>query len=169
MTVPSSGLLAVCVFLPFVKVCGKPMVALQFPMFWTPYIAAGLILGAALSLPRAFAVLSLLLRIALWLSLGIWGFFGVGNAMDGGAPTVWTPLSVAAGIGILIAVLTADIDERVIARCGVAAGAAAAVWFAGVWASPDGLVGAAVSLVAACAMAVGCLWWYFEVPEGGPE
>src|SRR5690349_14156699 len=72
-TLPSSLVLVVCLFLPTLKVCGKPTTPLEFPMFWTPYLVALLVFLAALAAPWRLLAHAIALRIVLVLTFAGWG------------------------------------------------------------------------------------------------
>lgn len=158
---PSSTLLVVCLFLPFMTVCGKATLALEWPMFYTPYAIGGLVFAAALSRPRAFWALALALRIIIWLTVAVWAWIAMVAASE--HVNGWLIVSCLCVAGLVAAVFTRGPSEAVIARCGTVAGAASTAWFIAVATSTGGLYGAGVAAVAASVMAVGCAWWWFEV------
>jgi hypothetical protein len=163
--------LVVCLFLPFMTVCGKPTVAAQWPMFYSPYVVAALVFVAALAGPRSRSlwVVALAMRIVIWCTVAAWCF--VAMVVVSAAPLldVWSVLSFVSAVWLVFAVFARGEPEQVIARCGMAAGAASAVWFAGVAMSPRGLYGAAVAMVASAVMSAGCAWWSYEARPPEPR
>jgi hypothetical protein len=162
LTLPSSTVVFVCLFLPFLRVCGEPTPALAWPMFYSPYVVAALVFGAALAGPRALWGLALALRIVIWATVASWCFVAMVVVSVDPTVDVWSVLSFASAVWLVFAVFARGRPELVIARCGAAAGGASAVWFAGVATSPSGLYGAAISMVAAAVMGLGSAWWCHE-------
>jgi hypothetical protein len=152
----------VCLLLPFVNMCGQPMIAAELPMFYSPYVVAALVFAAALARPRSLWGLALALRIVIWCTVGAWCFVAMVAVSAAPLLDVWSVLSFASAVWLVFAVFARGEPERVIARCGTAAGAASALWFAGVATSPEGLYGATVAMVASSVMAAGCAWWSYE-------
>ena len=155
-------MLVVCLFLPFMRVCGEPTPALAWPMFYSPYAVAALLFGAALARPRSLWGLALALRAVIWLTVAAWCFAAMVVVSIDHTIDVWSVLSFASAAWLVFAVFAHGRPEQVVARCGAAAGAASAVWFAGVATSSQGLYGAAISMVASAVMGLGCAWWWYE-------
>src|SRR5439155_15369868 len=74
LALPTGILLAVCLFLPTVRVCGSPTYPITVPPFWTPYLLGiGVaILGGARTL-RGLRVGLIFVDVVMGLSVGGWG------------------------------------------------------------------------------------------------
>jgi len=161
LTLPSSTLLVICIFLPTLEVCGKATAPIEWPMFWTPYVIAGLVFAAALVNPARLGGLAIALRVIIGLT-GL-GFAAPGLLADpselGLAHFVGTGI-----VGILIATIVtpARTPESMVARCGVIASAGSLVWFAALSTDNHVLFGAYVSIVATSAMLIACAWWWLD-------
>ncbi|HEU0032714.1 MAG TPA: hypothetical protein VFQ53_18915 [Kofleriaceae bacterium] len=158
ITLPSSAVMIVCWFLPVVRVCGKPTIPLEWPMFWTPYVVAGLVFAAALVRPWSLRGIAIALRVIIGLTVVGFGtlvmFDGEGFALVGiGALTITIVLAIT---------LPAKSDEAMCARCGFFVALPSCLWFGAIALDKDALFGAYLSFAAAIAMWIGCAWWWGE-------
>ncbi|MEO8703912.1 MAG: hypothetical protein ABI867_27935 [Kofleriaceae bacterium] len=161
LTLPSSTLLVICMFLPVLRVCGQPTAMIEWPIFWTPYIVAALVFAAALVLPSRLAALALAIRIIVGITLAgfIWPFFMV-------SPGDYN-LLVACGVvaimlGIAAIAIPAHTPEVMVARLGIVTGLAALPWFIALAIDHDAMWGARVSVVAAAVFVASCGVWWLE-------
>ncbi len=131
-------------------------------MFWTPYVVAGLVFFAALASPRTGRGSAIAMRAILGVTLVGFGLPGLATVgFEGHNVEELVPLACAALLTATI-VIPARGPEVMASRCGAVTGAISAIWFGALVADRDALFGATVSLGAAIAMAVGCLWWWLE-------
>jgi hypothetical protein len=152
LTVPSSGLLAICLALPLFSQCGHPVYPIQLPPLWGPYLF-GVVFGLAALSPRVRSY-ALGLKIIVWATLLGMGFlFAIGG--------VGQILAIALAVWMALATL-GDRSERTVARIGLAAGVSFAAWFGALSLDKDAMLGAFVSAIASIGVALGSLWWWFE-------
>lgn len=160
VTLPSSAVLVVCLFLPAIKVCGKPIVPAQMPMFWSPYVIAAIVFAAALVRPWRLFGLALATRIVLALTIG---GFTMSFALEGHGNELHA--AIAAGLVVLTGLAIgwpARTHELMMARVGLYSAAGSVVWFALLATDRGALFGVFVSAIAAAGMALGCAWWWLE-------
>lgn len=160
VTLPSSAVLVVCLFLPAMEVCGKPVIPAQVPMFWSPYVIAAIVFAAALVRPWRLFGLALATRLLIGITVG---GFAAAFALE--THTRALDAALTAGVLALTALaigLPARNHELMMARVGLYAGAGSTVWFALLATDRAALVGVHVSVVAAAGMALGCAWWWIE-------
>lgn len=150
-------LLFVCMFLPAVKGCGEPVVPLEMPAFWHPYIYG-----------LAFAAIALA-RTARAVLLGVIALRALATLIMLAA-TVMLAFNPAIGVvqGVLGVMLLATVgvdgaSERRLAATAVMVGGVSAAWFALWCASPDALLGVYLSLGSALGLFVGGLVWAAEL------
>jgi hypothetical protein len=166
ITLPSTSLLVVCMFLPTIRVCHTESSPIEWPWFWTPYVVAALVFAAALTRPQALWGMVLALRIILGATLGGWAViaFGIFSFADA------EPTYALAGLlacAIIAALVVESRLEVMIARIGAATAAGTIWWSYLLVSSSHALWGAHVSLGASIAMAVGCAWWWYEAETSG--
>lgn len=146
-------------FLPAVKVCGKPMAPVEFPPMLTPYLLAALVFAAVWIRPWQLYPIGLTIRLVFGISatmLCLW-------AVEGLAPQPITvvPLIILV-LALVVVVVPARSHELMVARVAVIAGGASALWFAMLATDEDMLYGIHVSLVASIGMTLGSAWWWLE-------
>lgn len=161
ITLPSTTLVVVCMFLPTIRVCHTESAPIAWPWFWSPYVVAALVFAAALMRPQALWGMVLALRIILGATLGGWAViaFGIFSLADA------EPTYAIAGLvaSVIIAALVVESKlEVMVARIGAATAAGTIWWSYLLVSSEHALWGASVSLGASIAMCVGCVWWWYE-------
>jgi len=168
LTLPSSTLLVICIFLPTLEVCGKATAPIEWPMFWTPYVIAGLVFAAALVNPARLGGLAIALRVIIGLT--VLGFAVPGLLIEHPEPGLAHLVGMGI-VGILIATIVtpARTPESMVARCGVIASAGSLVWFAALVTDNHALFGAYISIVAASTMLIACVWWWIDVAIANRE
>jgi hypothetical protein len=162
LTLPSTAVVVICIFLPTLRVCGEATAPVEWPIFWTPYVIAALVFAAALVRWRDVAGLAIAIRVILGVTLVGFGLPALAEFQLARFEAV--QLIPLASVPILITtiVLPARTPESMVARCGAVAGAISAAWFAMLATDKDAMIGAYLSLGAAIAMAAGCVWWWVE-------
>ena len=168
LTLPSSSVVVLALFLPFFKVCGEPKLAIQLPMFCSPHVIAALVFAATLARPRAHGAYALALRIIIWITVAVFLYIAMNAFADGDLLEPLPLLGLVALVGLVSAVFSRGEPEVVVARCGASAGVTSVLWFGAVALSKDGLWGAWVSAIAASAMTIGCGWWWYEAEARVP-
>jgi hypothetical protein len=159
LTLPSSALIVICMFLPIVEVCGKPMYPVEFPPIWTPYVIAVLVFVAAMIRPHRLYALVLGIRLVFGITATIFCLWAVDELAP--EPITLLPIAILA-LSLAIVVIKARTHELMAARVGAVSSAAGAIWFGMISTDPDALFGAQVSVLATIALAIGCVWWWIE-------
>lgn len=165
LTGTSGVLLFACLFLPAVEGCDRPIVPLDAPAFWPPYLYGLVFAFAALVRTRrglvgaiyALRALSLIViggGIAIAIAAGPGGAFVVVYGSLLLATTGWTGAS-----------------EHRLAMTAIATASTSSVWFAMWSCTPAALLGVKLSLASALGLLVGSLAWIREArtsPRASP-
>lgn len=162
LTGTSSLALFVCLFVPAVDGCSTPIVPLDAPPFWVPYLFGGAFVVAALARTRlGYSIATLAVRLLAWLVI-------VGGlSMLGVAPALGV-IELALGLLFLAAIGWRGSSEHRLALALVAVGATSSLWFA-LWSlTPGALLGVYLSLASALGLFVGGLVWFAELEPLAP-
>lgn len=150
-------LLFVCLFLPAVRGCHEPVVPLEVPPFWAPYLYGLVFAAIALArTDRGLAAGVTMLRILAWLVL-----------VGGCAMLVTFPpigvIEVLLGILLFATIGWHAASERRIAATAIMIGAIGTAWFA-LWAClPDALIGSYLALASSIGVFLGGMVWLGEL------
>jgi hypothetical protein len=155
LALPAGVVLALCIFLPALRVCGSPTYPIAVPPFWSPYVlGVGVAwLAGARSLRGAAAAL-VFVKVVMLLTVVGWGVVASAS-LDG------LPFGLAFfAIGALFFAVThgGPVEERA-ARATIATGVLCTAWFAMIAFDPDGMIGAWISFGASLALVVLGLEW----------
>ena len=157
LTLPSSVLVVICMFLPTLEVCGDPVMPAQFPPFYSPYVIAALVFAATLVRPWRLFGIGLALRIVMGLTAVGWtvpimveldSFAVVPFLLSGGA--------------LAIVLVPARTHELAVARCATTGALGSTIWFVALATDAYALWGAYVAVFAGVLFTLGCSWWWFE-------
>jgi hypothetical protein len=156
-TAPSGLLLFVCLFLPAVDGCGTPVVPIEMPYFWHPYVYGLAFAVAAFAATARWArTTTIVLRVLAWLTVTGGVLLMVESIMLG---------IVELTLGtILLAVIGArGHAERRSALTAIVVSVACTLWF-GIWSgSSDAMCGVYISLTASIFLLAGSLLWLSEL------
>ena len=155
LALPTGVVLALCIFLPALRVCGSPTYPITMPPFWSPYLlGVGIAwLAGARTLRGAAAALVFVKALIVLTAVG-WGVVAA-SSMEG------LPIGLAFfAIGALFLAVTrrGPIEERA-ARATIGAAVICTAWFATLAFDPDGMWGAWISFGASLALVVLGLEW----------
>jgi hypothetical protein len=144
-------------FLPAVKGCSEPVIPIETPPFWLPYLyGAAFALVVLARTELGFAAAAIALRVLAWLAI-------VGaTAMLVIAPMIGV---VQLGLGLLLlgAIGWTGSSERRLALTAIAIAGLSVVWF-GFWClTPEALIGVRVAFWAALGLFIGGLVWFAEI------
>ena len=162
LTLPSTAVVVICIFLPTLRVCGEATAPVQVPVVWTPYVIAALVFAAAMVRSRDVAGLAIAIRVILGVTLFGFGLPALAELQLAQFETVQLIPLASVVVVISTIVLPARTAEAMVARCGSVTGVISAVWFGLLAIDKDAMFGAYVSFGGAIAMALGCEWWWIE-------
>lgn len=122
LTIPSGVLLFACLFLPAITSCDGPIIPVELPPFWLPYLVGASVAGFALHAISASAVrLSVLRRrAAAGVVAGLASMAWLGSWCRESGLLVGLPLSLVGATGVTIGCLVWLRDLRVDAPLPVA-------------------------------------------------
>jgi hypothetical protein len=162
LALPAGVVLALCVFLPALRVCGSPTYPVEIPPAWPPYLLGAIV--AAMALSRRLETLRGWTTVALLIGAGTGGAFGLIAAWGGrGEGLAWgLGLWLVGGLFVWLIVRGRGIEERA-ARTVIGVGALCTPWFALLAFDPDGMIGARVSLAASVALIIAGVEWRREL------
>jgi hypothetical protein len=157
LTGVSGVVLFICMFLPAVEGCAHPIVPLDAPPLWVPYLHGFVFAVAPLARTAlGLAAAAIALRVIAYLVIA------GGATLLAVAPALGIA-EIVVGIVLLAAIGVRGASEGRIAASAIALGGLATIWFA-IWcASPGALVGVYLSLGSALGLFVGGLVWFAEV------
>lgn len=170
LTVPSGLTLFVCMFLPAIQPCNKPVYPYEMPPVWPPYILGALAVGLALAWPgkplqdRIGRMLTLTAQIIVWLTCGAVGILSFGTMVMSAQLFPAVPLVVSVAI-IFVVGRGPNSDEMSAARVVIATSLIGIAWF-GVWLLAEDeelLYGMYVSAGASVALLVSGMEWRREL------
>jgi len=157
---PTGLVLAVCIFLPTVRVCGSPTYPISMPPFWTPYLLGiGVaILGGARTL-RGVRTGQIFVEVVMAISCLGWGV----AALFGGREGVMAAIVIGSIGAAFFRIARWGTREERAAHLTIFCGLLCTPWFA-LWAfDADGMFGAWVSLCASIAIFFAGLEWRREL------
>jgi hypothetical protein len=157
---PAGVVLAVCIFLPALRVCGTPTYPIQMPMFWSPYLlgfAVALLAGAR----TLRALRPALIMIEIVMGLTVLGY-GTASLFGGGEGVGIAFVIAAVGAGFFKLVRWGGPEDRA-AHATIAIGVICTPWFALIAADPEAMFGAWISLAASIGVIAAGLEWRREL------
>lgn len=156
LTGTSGMLLFVCMFLPAVEGCDRPIVPLDTPPFWPPYLYGLVFAFAALARTRRGIVGATYALRALSTMVIAGGFATTIFAGPGGA------FIVVYGSILLATTGWTGASEHRLAATAVAIASTSSVWFAMWSVTPSALLGVKLSLASTLGLLAGGLVWSRE-------
>jgi hypothetical protein len=160
LALPTGVVLALCVFLPAVRVCGTPTYPISMPPFWSPYLlgVAVAVLGGARTMRGLRGGLATADVVMALTAIG-WGV----AACFGGAQGVGVALVIAAVAAAYFKLARWGGREQRAAHVTIAIGALCTPWFALLAFDPEAMFGSWISLGAALAAIIAGLEWRREL------
>jgi hypothetical protein len=159
LALPGGVVLALCIFLPALRVCGSPTYPITMPPFWSPYVLGALVAVMAIArTPRGLRATLIAVAVIYVLNLIGWGVVTMSTLE--GAPIGLGMLVLA---GAFIALTRRGELELRAAHATLLVGLACTPWFALLAFDPDGMWGAWVSLGASLALVIAGLEWRRQV------
>jgi len=155
LALPFGVVLALCIFMPALRVCGTPTYPISMPPFWSPYVLGALVAALAAARTRG-GMRGLVIAIASVVAVTAFGWGVVAmSSIEGAAIGV---AILAFGVAFVVTVRKGPVEERA-ARATIGVGIMCTPWFTLLAFDPDGMWGAWVSLVASLALIFAGLDW----------
>lgn len=155
LPLPAGVVLALCIFLPALRVCGSPTYPITMPPFWSPYVLGALVaVMAAARTPRGMRAARVAISAIVVLTALGFGVLLVGSHQA-------QPIAVgmfAFAVAFVVVSRRGEPELRA-AHATIGVGVGCAPWFALLAFDPDGMWGAWISLAASLALVVGGLEW----------
>lgn len=166
LTLPSGLLLFVCVFLPAVKSCDKPVYPYELPPVWPPYVLGLLIAITVLLRGRALHSMILATRVVMLATIGGIALLALVLLVEARLHNL-VPVAALSGMVALLLAITRlrGRDELAGARVVIATGVLGITWF-GLWTLGDTdevLYGIYVSVAASFGLFLGGIEWRREI------
>lgn len=159
LPLPAGVVLALCIFLPALRVCGSPTYPITMPPFWSPYVLGALVaVMAAARSPRVMEGVRVAISVIVVLTALGFGVLTIGTIE--GSPI---GLALFAFAVVFVAIARHGEPELRAAHATIGVGVGCTPWFALLAFDPDGMWGAWISLGASLALIVGGLEWRRQV------
>lgn len=160
VTGTSGLLLFVCLFMPAIDGCNGPVVPLDTPAFWPPYLYGFVFAFAALVRTRRGLIGATIALRTLAVMVILGGFVFALFSVPLGA------FQIVYGMILLSAIGWTGYSEHRLAATAIAIASTSAVWFALWAATPAALLGVKLSLASALGLLVGSMLWMREAAFG---